>query len=456
MNRVASRSWIVVVLACLLLAGILFYIFDYLLNAGRWVQFPGSPHIFTGDQLQKGTVVDRDGVLLLNYGDQRTYAEQSQIRKATLHWVGDRVGNIQPPLISEYTLQMCGYNALDGVYAYGDHVGSMELTLSAALQTVAMEAIGDRRGVVAVMNYQTGEILCAVSTPTFDPDDVPDIAADTTGKYSGVYLNRFIQSTYTPGSIFKLVTTATALESIPGIMERTFYCEGEMILEDGKVVCTGFHGTQTLKQALANSCNCAFAQITELIGREKLDSYVQRFGVIESLRFDGFATKAGNFDASSPDRTSFCWSGIGQHKDVVNPCAYLNFVAAIASEGSGVQPHVVRSVSFGSGTTYRARAAENNPIMSYQTAQILKEMMRNNVTAKYGDEHFHGLEVCAKSGTAEIGNGMSNALFTGFVDSEQYPLAFIVVIEEGGIGSTACVPVISSVLSACVEMMDGL
>jgi peptidoglycan glycosyltransferase len=456
MNRIATRSWIVIVLAGALLLGLMFFVGDYLIHAGQWVQSTGSPHIYKGNQLQKGSVVDRSGVMLLDYGEQRTYAEQSPVRKATLHWVGDRAGNIRPPLISEYTLQLCGYNPMDGVYAYGDNSGTMELTLSAQLQTVAMEAMGKRRGVVAVMNYRTGEILCAVSTPTFDPDNVPDIAGDTTGKYNGVYLNRFIQSAYTPGSIFKLVTTAAALESVPGITERTFYCAGEIPMEGSKVVCAGVHGSQTLEQALANSCNCAFAEIAELVGRERLEHYVQKFGVTESLRFDGFTTRTGNFDVTGEDRISLCWSGIGQHKDVVNPCTYLNFVAAIASEGSGVQPYVVQSVSFGSGTTYQARTVGENPIMSYQTAQTLKELMRNNVVTKYGDKNFSGLEVCAKSGTAEIGNGKSNALFTGFVDSERYPLAFIVVIEEGGTGSAACVPVISKVLSAWVEILDGL
>ena len=93
--------------------------------------------------------------------------------------------------------------------------------------------------------------------------------------------------------------------------------------------------------------------------------------------------------------------------------------------------------------------------MSGATAQKLQELMRNNVIVKYGADNFPGLAVCAKSGTAETGTGKSNALFTGFVDSERYPLAFIVVIEEGGYGSSACVPVISKVLSACVEVLDG-
>lgn len=455
MNRIASRSWIVILLAGLLLGGLLFFAGDFLLHSPQWVQFSGSPHIYNGNQLQKGTVVDRSGVVLLDYAEERTYAEQSVVRKATLHWVGDRSGNIQPPLISEYTLPLCGYNTVNGVYAYGDNSGTLQLTLSARLQTVAMEALGNRRGVVAVMNYRTGEILCAVSTPTFDPDNVPDIAGDTTGRYSGVYLNRFIQSAYTPGSIFKIVTTAAALETVPGMLERTFYCGGEIQMEGSKVVCTGVHGTQTLEQAFANSCNCAYAKIAELVGRETLGEYARRFGITESLRFDGMVTRTGNFDTESTDRLSLCWSGIGQHKDLINPCSYLNFVSAVAAGGSGVKPYVVDSVSLGSGTTYRARTVSGNYVMSRSTAKTLKELMRNNVIVKYGAQNFPNLAVCAKSGTAETGSGKSNALFTGFVDSEQYPLAFIAVIEEGGYGSTACVPVISKVLSACVEVLDG-
>ena len=455
MNRIASRSWIVIVLAGLLLAGLLFFVGDFLLHSSQWVQFSGSPHIYVGNELQKGTLVDRDGVVLLNYGAERTYAEQSPIRKATLHWVGDRAGNIQPPMISEYTLQMCGYNTINGVYAYGDNAGTMQLTLSSYLQTVAMEALGNRRGVVAVMNYETGEILCAVSTPTFDPENVPDIAGDTSGKYTGVYLNRFVQSSYTPGSIFKIVTTAAALECVPGVTERTFYCGGETKMEGSKVTCTGVHGTQTLEQAFANSCNCAYAEIAQLVGRENLNEYVRRFGIAESIRFDGITTRAGNFDMESTDRLSLCWSAIGQHKDLRNPCTYLRVVSAIASGGRGAAPYVVASVNVGSNTTYRARSLSEVQIMSGATAQKLQELMRNNVIVKYGADNFPGLAVCAKSGTAETGTGKSNALFTGFVDSERYPLAFIVVIEEGGYGSSACVPVISKVLSACVEVLDG-
>jgi peptidoglycan glycosyltransferase len=93
--------------------------------------------------------------------------------------------------------------------------------------------------------------------------------------------------------------------------------------------------------------------------------------------------------------------------------------------------------------------------MSPEAAQTLREFMGYNVAAIYGDWNFPGLNVCAKSGTSQLGGGQtSNAMFAGFVEDEAYPLAFIVVIENGGYGSTACVPVLSRVLGECKAVMD--
>jgi peptidoglycan glycosyltransferase len=226
-------------------------------------------------------------------------------------------------------------------------------------------------------------------------------------------------------------------------------------MEGSKVVCTGAHGTQTLEQAFANSCNCAFAKITELVGRDNMNYYVQRFGVTQPLSFDGIVTRTGNFDIEDTDRLGLCWSGIGQHRDLVNPCSYLGFVSAVASGGATVMPYVVDSVTVGSDTTYRAHYPDRVRIMSRDTARTLQELMRNNVVIKYGADRFPNMKVCAKSGTAETGSGESNALFTGFVTDEKYPLAFLVVVEEGGYGSKACIPVISKVLSAYQEIVNG-
>ena len=106
-------------------------------------------------------------------------------------------------------------------------------------------------------------------------------------------------------------------------------------------------------------------------------------------------------------------------------------------------------------TTYEAETAMTGHLMSADTAAILKAMMRSCVEVKYGVEYFPDVTVCAKSGTAEMdGDVASNALFTGFVDDPKYPLAFIVVVQEGGYGSDACVPIVNLVLTAAMKTLD--
>ena len=93
--------------------------------------------------------------------------------------------------------------------------------------------------------------------------------------------------------------------------------------------------------------------------------------------------------------------------------------------------------------------------MTSNTAEKLQTLMRNNVINSYGDENFAGLTVCAKSGTAEVGVGLvSNAMFAGFCLDEDYPLAFFAAVEQGGYGGHTCVPIISSVLEVCKDVMD--
>ena len=456
MNRIAARATAVLVLVLALAAGMVFFICEYIAGAEDWIMFPGSPHVYAGSKVGTGRITDRNGKLLLDLADGRSYHKDAAVRESTLHWVGDRQGNISVPAIPYYADALLGYDLINGVYSYGKTAGEMQLTLSADIQAAALAAMGDRVGTVAVCNYKTGEILCAVSTPTFDPDNVPDISGDTTGAYTGVYVNRFLQSKYIPGSIFKIVTLAAALETIPDMEHRTFTCNGTYDLQGGDVSCMSVHGDQTLKECFLNSCNCAFAQITELVGADALQRYVNLFGVTEPVSFDGITTTAGNFEVSGAAAEQVAWSGIGQHKDQVNPCAYQAFVSAVANGGFGTQLHIVDQIRVGEDITYRVEQDTTPFIMTKETARTVAQYMQNNVQEKYGAEHFDGLTVCAKSGTGEVGGGKApNAMFTGFVTDEDYPLAFIVVIEEGGFGAQTCIPVISQVLEACVnEMKD--
>jgi peptidoglycan glycosyltransferase len=309
-----------------------------------------------------------------------------------------------------------------------------------------------------VYNYQTGEILCAVSSGTYDPDNVPDIEEDATGYYDGVYVNRFTSATYVPGSIFKAVTAMAALETIPDIQEQTFYCTGSYDVDGDTIVCDGVHGTITFGQALTRSCNVAFGQIAQQVGKETLTEYAQRAGINTAISFDGVTCAAGNFDLSGAAESDVAWSGIGQYTDLINPCAYMVFMGMIANGGTAAEPFMVSEAANSVGLdTYRANTTETERAMSTDTASTLASMMHDNVVNNYGESNFPaGVYVGTKSGTAEVGNGEApHATFAGFVQSDEYPLAFIVIVENGGYGSSVCTSIAGTVLQACMDAMDG-
>ncbi len=454
MNRIAGRTLIALILALLLVAGLAFFVTEFLFRADDWVIANGSPHVYSAGNIGTGTVVDRDGVMLLDTTDGKTYAGTVETRKATLHWLGDRDGYISAPALPHYAAQMVGYNTLTGLYTYGDQTGVATLTLSAEVQKAALQALGDKKGTVAVYNYETGEILCSVTTPTYDPDNVPDIEGDTSGRYEGAYVNRFTQSVYIPGSIFKVVTLTAALEEIDDIESQTFTCDGSYTVGSDRITCESQHGRQTLQQAFRNSCNCAFAQISLQVGPEELERYVKLFGITESVTFDGITTAAGNYEAVGASDANVAWSGIGQYNDQVNPCAFLTFMGAIAGEGKAVNPYLVSGIKVGRSSTYSARTDTGNRIISTKTAKTVIEYMRLNVEEKYGDDNFPGLTVCAKTGTGEVGGDQKpNAMLAGFTLDEAYPLAFIVFVEDGGYGAQVCIPIASKVLTACKDAM---
>jgi len=454
MNRIASRAWITILIAMLLLAGLTFFVCEFVAQSGQWVVFSGSPHVYNGANIDCGVVTDRDSILLLDMEGERTYSKDEVLRSSIIHWLGDRSGSIDAPALSSYSAQIAGYDLLNGVYNYGGTSGVTELTLSASVQRTALQALNGYKGTVAVYNYKTGELLCAVTSPTYDPDNVPDIEHDTTGALEGMYVNRFTQSVYTPGSIFKIVTLAAALETIPDIQEQTFTCTGSYTFGVDRITCESSHGNQDLKNAFCNSCNCAFAQIAQQLGGETLERYVQEFGITDSVVFDGITTAKGNFEASDTAQVNVAWSAVGQYNDQINPAAFLTFVGAVANDGKGVTPYLVEKITVGSSTTYSAKTESTGRIMASGTAQVLQEYMGYNVMQKYGSDNFPGLTVCAKTGTAEVGGGKKpNAMLAGFVTDPDYPLAFVVCVEDAGYGKTVCVPIASKVLEACKEVV---
>ena len=450
MNRIAGRSFVVWLLVLAFAAGIAVFFVDYALNARDWAMYAGSQHVYNGTKLRSGVVTDRNNVVILNISDDWRYSSNEKIRRSTLHWVGDRVGNVRSPILDEYAEELVGYSGVGGLYSYGDTVGQLVLTLDTNVQIAALEALDGRSGTVSVYNYKTGELICAVSSPNFDPENPPTVDQDNPGEYDGIYVNRFTQSAnYTPGSIFKIVTLAAALETISDIEERTFLCEGKYLTGDGDITCEHVHGEQTLQQAFANSCNCAFAQIAIELGAQKLQRYVDQFRVLESVSFDGITTAKGSIQLENVTKEELAWAAIGQHKDQINPCGFLMFLGAVAADGVAAKPYVVAEVLLGDKTTYRADIQRSDRVLSSSTAKLLQQYMQGNVELKYGAENFPGITVCAKSGTAEVGGGQKpHAMFAGFIQDEEYPYAFLITVENGGYGSSTCIPILQKVLES--------
>lgn len=453
MNRVASRAYIVFVLVLALLAGSALFGVDYGMHAKDWVMTSGSPHIYENNRVDQGVITDRDDTLLLSLVDRRVYSSDLAIRKSTMHWVGDRSGNVGSGILKNYASQIVGFDALSGTYRYGDTAGQMRLTLNAQVQAAALQAMGNYKGTVAVVNYKTGEIVCSVTTPTYDPDNAPDIATDASGAYEGVYMNRFLRSAYTPGSVFKIVTLAAALECMPEVLDERFTCTGALEFGPDKVTCERVHGDQSLKDAFCNSCNCVFGQLAIRVGRDRMTKYVRQFGLLDSIAFDGLTTVTGQYDVSGAADQELAWSGVGQYTDLINPCVFLRFVGAVGNGGVSVDPYVVQDITVGRNKTYEAEPALERRLMSAKTAETVAQFMGNNVQNKYGADNFPGLAVCAKTGTAEVGiNKRPNAMFAGFVSNSELPLAFIACIEDGGYGAQICIPVMSRVLAACAQL----
>lgn len=275
-----------------------------------------------------------------------------------------------------------------------------------------------------------------VSSPAYDPEEGADEAVE------GVYLNRCLQSAYTPGSVFKLVTLAAAIENIPDLRERSFSCSRYMDVNGVQIVCGGNHGSQTIEEALAHSCNCAFGTLALELGPETLAEYAARLGLSGSLALDGIVTAAGRYDAAPAGSADLAWSGIGQYTDLVTPYAMARLCAAIGAGGELREPTLLKG-----GDNGRTR------LLDADTAAQLSEMMNYTVAGYYGRDRFPGLEVCAKSGTAEVGGGASHAWFAGFLQ-EGAPLAFAVVLERGGGGLAKAGPVANTVLQKASEIYE--
>ncbi len=451
MKKIEQRAVVCRILALALCAGIGLFLFCYVRSGRQWASAPFDRHLYDSQgRLAAGTVTDRDGDVLSWVEDgARTYYDGKAVREATLHAVGDR--RTGTGALNVFTDRLTGYSLLGGAFGASRGGGELALTIDARYNYEAYRALDGRAGTVAVYNYCTGEILCMVSSPSYDPLDVPE-DIETSGRYRGAYLNRFLSSTFTPGSVYKTVTLAAALQEIPDIYERTWECTGSVQIGGETIVCSGVHGRQEIGDAFANSCNAAFAQIAAELGADTLRRYTQKAGLTSAVDVDGISTAKGSFDwAADPGRLG--WAGVGQDKDLVNPCALMVYMGAIGGGGTAAEPYLIlRSVNSWGISSLPRRTKKTGELIDPSTAAQLSELMAGNVEKTYGADRFPNMDLCAKSGTAEVGGGQTpHAWFTGFLRNEDAPYAFVVLVENGGGGSAVAGSVASRVLDTIVN-----
>lgn len=457
MKSISRRALSLYLIIVLFLAGCGLLFYNLVTNSSDWAMNRVNKHLYSsGNLATAGDITDINGnILASTKNGQRIYNESKNVRLATLHTVGDSAGFIASGIQTSFKDELTGYTLVDGVYnlkRYGKG-NDITLTLNSKICAAAYKALGNRKGTVGVMNYKTGELVCVVSTPTYDIKNKPDdINTDTTDKYEGIYMNRFFSGLYTPGSTFKVITAASAIENIPDIYSRTFQCDGKILIGEGYVICNGTHGEVDFETAMNKSCNCAFAKIADELGSEKLTLTAERLG-FNSKKItvsDKISCAKSKLNLTESKPLDIGWAGIGQYTTLINPCQMLTIISAIANGGVAKAPYLVSEITNPEGKViFTEKTREMGEYFAYSVSQNLDNILRSNVKNQYGDWYFPNLNMCGKTGTAEISDdedAKPNALFVGYSQNEETPFAIIVVVENTTSAIKSAVPIASTVM----------
>lgn len=449
MNVKNKGKLVVFCLCAFVLLGLVVFIARFVVKGNSWAFFSTNRHAYqNGEMTEIGEITDSSGIVLAHTkNDKRVYNADISVRKATLHAVGDSFGYIDTGAQTAFRERLTGYSAINGFYTFDGNPYNAQLTIDANVSVAAMKALGNFSGCVGVCNYKTGEVICMVSTPTFDIADEVAFKAAKNGVLGSVFVNRFISSTYTPGSTFKIVTSAAAIETYKeNVYETVYNCQKGTFIQDELLSCVGHHNDISFERAFTFSCNSYFSQLGLSLGKTKMKQYAEIFGFNKTFYIDGIKAAESSYNVKDARNIELGWSSIGQYTDQMNPLQFLCAVSAIANDGVCVEPHFLKSIYTNDGTRVYTARPQFKRMLNENTADQLTELMEVTVANNYGKKRFPNLTVCGKTGTAEIGNNLENSLFVGFCKNAELPLSFVIVVEEGGSGDSSAISVASEVL----------
>lgn len=318
---------------------------------------------------------------------------------------------------------------------------------------------GSKNTAVIVMNPQNGEILAEASYPNYDLNQPRDLTKYYTQEtidamsdeeqletLNSLWNNFCVSDTYEPGSTFKPFTIAAGLET--GILtgDETYYCGGVLHVGDHDIHCSNRdgHGTQTLKQALENSCNVALMEIGEALGAEEFCRYQELFGFGEYTGIDlpGEGETSGLlYTPENMDAASLATNAFGQNFNVTMTQLAASFCSLI-NGGNYYEPHVVKQIQDENGNV-----TENiDPVLvkktiSEETSEVIKDYMLGVVQEGTGSSAaVEGYDIGGKTGTAEKlprGNGKYLVSFIGYAPQENPEVVVYVVVDEPNVAAQA-------------------
>ena len=417
---------------------------------------------------QMGSITDRNGNLLAttNESGQRIYLQDVKARRALSQVVGDTAGMSGTGVETFYSatlLDLSGslIDRLRELLTGAEHKGSsIQLTVDAELSAyIASIFPAGYNGAVCVTNYKTGELLAMVSLPNYDPVEIE--RGELEGTQDTAFLNRCLQGLYTPGSVFKLVTLASALENDPNVVNQTFTCAAKWDYGEGSVNCMSgrvSHGTLSLKSALARSCNVTFGKLAYQLGATRLGATAEAMGFNENFKFGEFVIYNSSFPTGTASMNELVWSGIGQGTVLVTPLHMNMITGAIANGGVMMKPKLIRQITSTLGIPESSFQAETfRRVMSAGTAATISGYMREAVNSGTATRAaLDGLTVCGKTGSAETSDDKgvpTNAWYTGYIADERYPYAISVVIEKGGAGGQSAAELAAKALKKTVMLV---
>lgn len=470
-NRLTRTVFLFTALFAVLIGNITYI---QVIKASEYQDMPSNNHtINKARYIKRGSIITADGLTLAESIQQAdgTYARSYPNGNLAAHVVGYYsqqygtmgIENTQNDTLTGSKDYSSWQNALNSLAGISEPGNSVQLTIDSRIQRAAEQALAGRVGAIVALDPRSGAVLAWASAPTFDNTNIQAAieAANASGGADTSMYDRATLALYTPGSTFKVLTLASALENGLATLDTTYDSPGRMEIGGADVVSIGErgHGTISLAKAFALSSNTVFGQVADGLGAEKLVATARAFGYGQQLGLD--FTTAASVMPNPEEMTEWelAWAGAGQpvgqgHTPGPQATVMQNalMAATIANNGIAMNPYVVSQILAPDGTVLKTtRGRSLGQAVSSGTAAQVKQAMLDVVQNGTGSAAaIAGVKVAGKTGTAETNNANANSTFVGFAPYDTPTVAIAVVIEQNAKGEESAAAVGGQVLRAAL------